>query len=228
MKMLIGLATGVLVMLILFSFVDVQKPVKVYTKPPKMTQNIPAGEILHGTVLGQSIRIPAAFATAVRKAEQADEFCFGVTMATYARTNSGHIIMELVQDGWRLKETISAKHVEDNEMHPICHGPDRWAGVAGGDAQVNIRGVDSAPKNAVTLWLTSDTKLGEAFLDGKNTGRSMHYSLFERGAYSKQSLAKIVFIGLYALFVAVLTYLWLAKREKTRRANETNHPNSLL
>jgi hypothetical protein len=139
--------------------------------------NKPAGQIVHGFNLSQTL--PAGLIRLSRPRKKSVHWhgphslrtlvtpnCFSVRFATYTRKNSGYLLVIWQQGSTKQSWQVAAADLVDNDYVDFCprDGLDRNR-----DSRISIDGIDSAPGQAATAWLTK-SKLAPALVNGGHIG----------------------------------------------------------
>lgn len=139
--------------------------------------NIPAGQIVGGFSVSQAL--PAGLVRISRPRKKSVHWhgphslrtllvpnCFSVRFATYIRKNSGHFLVTWQQGSTQQSWRVAAAALVDNDYVDFCPR----AGLdTGRESRISIDGIDSAPGQAATVWLTK-SKLPPAQARSGNTG----------------------------------------------------------
>ena len=220
-------------------FLRQSKVQKTLTSAIKMINVVPAGEMIAGRNIQQAIDIPSKLIETLETSKPDEQFCISLTMATYARQNTGSLELMLEQEDWRLAKILDVSCIRDNSAHDVCFRAAEWSGVKQGPALLCITGMDGQPGNAVTLWLTQDTSQGRVTIDGQTKPLSLHYSISQlvqlkslsgqprslRGQLSmiyslggwefspRHLIIRNLLVIFYAFFVFMLVLAWLTRRK---------------
>ena len=118
---------------------------------------IPAGEIQPGFWLEQSVYPQMHNVPPPRPGQQS---CFALRLATYMRTNAGHLDIQWTQGKRTSRWRVDAASLEDNAYRHFC--PRSFA--VDQPFDLRVAGVDGKPGDSATLWLVGDRRFGTADL----------------------------------------------------------------
>jgi hypothetical protein len=152
-------------------------------------RSVPAGELVDGVLVFQKGGAPASNLIA----KLGRHLCFGIQFATYERKNRGKLKITWRQgehaDHWFARSA----YVKDNEFKYFCP---RKGIAAGQEFEIAMSSVGIKSGHAPTAWLTEDTRLGTAMINGIDQKASLslrfasyrevtlrHILSLDRGAY---------------------------------------------
>jgi hypothetical protein len=154
-------------------------PSKKIIAPVSMIENRPAGEIVSGLEIVQSLQLYEKEAELIRKLEETQgKLCINLFLANYAdRPNEGSIKLTLQQKEIVLEGIIDMSSVKNNSFHKICFSSEDFSKISAGELLIKLAGLEGKQGSSITAWLTSDLKQGVAFINGVNTGKALRFSL---------------------------------------------------
>ncbi|WP_038485845.1 hypothetical protein [Collimonas arenae] len=142
---------------------------------PAVREQIPAGEIVTGFHIQQSINWNYINVSTLN---QSATFCINLLMANYNnRSNSGIFSLTLRNQKFLQKKIINSQSVRDNTNQIVCYDKLPLPEIAFTPTILILEGIDSNPGKAVSAWLTSDTTFGIAQRDGVVLGKSLVFSI---------------------------------------------------
>lgn len=119
-------------------------------------RNIPAGEIIAGTVIEQPVVLPDSV--------EGESLCVSILLDSYNRLNKTQVEISLEQHELKKSAVIDTAQFVGRSYQKACF----TGGVfKPGEATIKITGIDGTPGNAVTAWLTSEVPFGGAYINGK-------------------------------------------------------------
>lgn len=156
---------------------------------------IPAGEIVKGFEIRQTIIPPAA----ERAAPIIGDSCFGLRFATYRRKNSGTFTVAWVQGSRMEQWAVSASSLADNAVRYFCPNQDIHTLAP---FVVSISGNDGKTGSAATVWLTQDNSLGH--VEGRSDGRALALRITARKRFGARAIAGVCHHVFLASWVSTL------------------------
>jgi len=163
-----------------------------------------AGELVEGTVLAQTFFVPPQEASDVPP-DKSDEACLMIMLANYGgRENSGKCRVVIRSGGIETTGYIDYSRVADNKFHKICFESLRPSDVIGRTNRLELIADEGGTGSSITAWLSSDTRLGTAAVNGEETGKSLVFYM----AVNRTNTRNIVIImGLAITFSGLFTVL---------------------
>lgn len=166
----------------------------------------PAGPIVDGVRIEQPIIIDEDMIGAIRDLSERDVLRIKVFMASYARTNNeGRVCIGIKQDDVIVSDTLNVRLIKDNAFHSVDLNNPLGKNFKAGVASLFIEGIDSPADRSVTVWLTSDTPFGGAFINGVKIQKGLQFKLSVM-TYSAQK--RMIIISLIA--IASISVLFLS------------------
>jgi hypothetical protein len=190
-KWLLGLTFVVLCLTLLVPYTDYR-----WTYSVPVFKATPAGPLGEGRLIEQTLVIPGG---------EVGE-CVGIYFATYARSNSNHLVVTLQSGGDKESWTLSSRSLRDNAYHYFCPA---WSRGIRSSLLFSVRGVGGTSANSPTLWLTSDKSGGVADLGGTTINKGVSFALADRSRVSVALLARIAH-GAFVVGWAVTLLMGLA------------------
>ena len=178
---------------------------------PQGLEQIPAGEITSGFRLEQAIDWNMRNTS---KLKNSDTLCVDVLFANYGdRDNSGNFSLSLQIGHFSQKIIRSAHQVTDNVYQRFCFDKFYLKDIAHKPSTLLLEGIDSPPGKAVTVWMTSDTTLGKARREDRETDKSLIFFVDVQTASNNKRMHAIILTLLCCLSVSAL--FW-PKKSKLR------------
>jgi hypothetical protein len=97
--------------------------------------------------------------------------CVGLRFATYRHEMEGQFTVALQQASFARRWVVEARSVVDNQYKYFCTARDFRPGE---DFSIAIEGMDGKTGSAATVWLTTDTTLGHAVVNGRVLERGLN------------------------------------------------------
>lgn len=208
---------------------------KALIQPPIQTEKKPAGEIIAGATVEQEIVLPDLLFEELVQSKNIDKVCISVFMATYARPNTANYLFYLKQGDIMITSLIESRNVTDNAFNNIFFNLDELKLFKPGKAIIGLKSIDGKSGNAITLWLTKDTKLGIASIKGihnnntnttmdspgklKKESRSIIYTLATYSKNRSDFIIRNILVILYAFLAFTIVFIW--KSQKPENSNKT-------
>jgi hypothetical protein len=163
-------------------------------------RNRPAGEISAGTRIVQQ----GVFGSNLARGRNHADLCIGVQMATYSRTNGGHVEFTWQQGKNRQSWIYKASDIKDNMFQYLCP---RKGIETDTPYSLTLSSSDGRRGDSTTAWTTLDTQYGQATINGKRSDRSLSVEL---ALHKKIGLARIATVDHGAFFLGFLISVFLA------------------
>lgn len=179
----------------------------------KLLDPQPAGEITAPFRLHQQVRNPVSAA----KMSAGDEMCVGLRFATYQRRMAGQFAVTWQQAAFAKRWLVNAPYLADNQFSYFCPG-EHFKPVE--VFSILIEGKDGVAGSAATVWLTTDTSLGHAEVNGKSLERGLSMLIAHEVRMTPAKLIRLdhgaFLIGwLCTLLTGLMVLLWLRQGEPT-------------
>ncbi len=214
----------------------ISTPEKIIIPPAPMVGNRPAGEIIKGFEITQTLLLSKEKAELIRELQKSqDKLCLSLFLANYSnRVNKGSIELTLQQKETVFEHVIDMSSVKDNAFHEVCFSSGNFSGISAGDLVIKLAGLDGAPGSSITAWLTSDTKQGVAFINGVNSGKALRFAMAIQEDYSLVNYSAIALLVVYLVSLSFVAFLFVivdkkgANRDIRGTENEAYHSDPLL
>ena len=185
----------------------------VVNEGPAWTSMRPAGEIVSGFTLKQSITVTE---TDLPEHEFANPICVELQFANYGnRRNTGSFEVRISTNDKVESQTLEASPINDNELEAICFDRFRFEEIYKRDAWLEIRGIDGQPKKSVSVVL-SDLPVGaRAEVQGTPTSDTLVLYVAIKKDPGMYRVISYVLITLSALIMALLMFAtWSLPRKQ--------------
>jgi hypothetical protein len=189
-------------------------PVKIYL-PIQATERIdprPAGEITSQFNLIEEVNIQGPLQKEFLPYQGA--LCVGLRFATFKRANDGEIEV-LWQEGRETKSwRVESDALDYNELRYFCPGKNFDPA---SPFIISVRGRVGVSGKSPTVWLTSDSHLGRATINGHVDTRSLDLSLARERRRSPLMLAQqndgaFLISSFCTVFMGLFSLAWMRRR----------------
>jgi hypothetical protein len=181
----------------------------------------PAGEITGPFRLQQRVRNPVS----VAKISAGDETCVGLRFATYQRRMEGQFTVTWQQGAFAKRWLVNAPYLADNKFSYFCPG-EHFKPIE--DFSIIVEGRDGIAGSAATVWLTADTSLGHAEVNGKPMERGLSMLMAREIRMTPAMLVKVDHGGfsigwLCTLLTGLAALAWLRQAELTASSADVDN-----
>jgi hypothetical protein len=174
--------------------------------PPRVINNKPAGEIIDGFVIEQEIQGSEFLPF------EENDLCIHLYLANYNdRQNAGNMDVVIARGTEVLSGSVVYGKINDNAFEKVCfdngfHQPNH------GNLILTIRGVGGKPGSSITAWLTEETRLGRAVINGNEANASLVLGLTYEHQRPERLAMVLVLTLLFVCISATLMSLASSKR----------------
>jgi len=168
----------------------------------------PLGELVAGFQYSQKLPVPSKNKAAYTNE---NDLCIHTEVATYAnRKNVGYIEIGLQIQRLNASQFIrvNVADFQDNQKTFFCFDQFKHRMVFDETLELVVRGVDSQPGRAITLWLSNNGPEAQAQINGVPTEKSLRLSVGKRIDAQAQTIGAYVLMAFFSLLVSVLLGQW--------------------